>query len=73
MGRSKKYWCLSIIYVVTILKNSPNPRKFWGVLKTRLINEVSQLTTNSSQLKIKSADGKQYLTANDYKANVSVE
>jgi hypothetical protein len=44
------------------LTNSPNPRKYWSVLKTRLIKEGSQLTTNCSQLKMQSADGKFYLT-----------
>ena len=48
--------------VVGILTESPNPRKYWSVLKTRLKNEGSQLATNCSQLKMQSADGKFYLT-----------
>jgi hypothetical protein len=55
-------WYLSIVDVVAVLTNSPNPRKYWSVLKTRLIAEGSQLTTNCSQLKMPSADGKFYLT-----------
>jgi len=55
-------WYLSIVDVIAILTDSPNPRKYWSVLKTRLKAEGSQLTTNCSQLKMQSADGKFYLT-----------
>ena len=55
-------WYLSIVDVIAVLTDSPNPRKYWSVLKTRLKAEGSQLTTNCSQLKMKSADGKFYLT-----------
>jgi len=55
-------WCFSIVDVVGILTDSPNPRKYWSVLKTRLKKEGSELVTNCSQLKMRSADGKNYLT-----------
>ncbi len=55
-------WYFSIVDVVNVLTGSPNPRKYWSVLKTRLIKEGSQLTTNCSQLKMQAADGKYYLT-----------
>lgn len=55
-------WYFSIVDVVAILTNSPNPRKYWSVLKTRLKKEGSGLTTNCSQLKLQSSDGKNYLT-----------
>lgn len=55
-------WYFSIIDVVAVLTDSPNPRKYWSVLKTRLKKEGSQLTTNCSQLKMRAADGKNYLT-----------
>jgi BRO family, N-terminal domain len=55
-------WYLSIVDVVAVLTDSPNPRKYWSVLKTRLKAEGSQLATNCSQLKMQSADGKFYLT-----------
>ena len=55
-------WYFSIVDVVSILTESPNPRKYWSVLKTRLKKEGSQLTTNCSQLKLKSSDGKFYKT-----------
>ena len=47
---------------MAVLTDSPNPRKYWSVLKTRLKKEGSELTTNCSQLKMRSADGKMYLT-----------
>ncbi len=55
-------WYLSIVDVIGVLTDSPNPRKYWSVLKTRLKAEGSQLATNCSQLKMQSADGKFYLT-----------
>jgi hypothetical protein len=55
-------WYLSIVDVIGILTDSPNPRKYWSVLKTRLKAEGSQLATNCSQLKMQSSDGKYYLT-----------
>ena len=55
-------WYFSIVDVIEILTDSPNPRKYWSVLKLRLKKEGSQLTTNCSQLKMQSADGKFYLT-----------
>jgi hypothetical protein len=55
-------WYFSIVDVVEALTGSPNPRKYWSVLKTRLKAEGSQLATNCSQLKLQSADGKFYNT-----------
>ncbi len=55
-------WYFSIVDVISILTDSPNPRKYWSVLKTRLKREGSELTTNCSQLKMKAADGKKYFT-----------
>jgi hypothetical protein len=55
-------WFISIIDVVEILTESPNPRKYWSVLKVRLKKEGSQLATNCSQLKMQSSDGKFYKT-----------
>ena len=55
-------WYFSIVDVISILTDSPNPRKYWSVLKTRLKREGSELTTNCSQLKMQAADGKKYLT-----------
>lgn len=55
-------WFISIIDVIEILTESPNARKYWSVLKTRLKKEGSQLATNCSQLKMQSSDGKFYKT-----------
>lgn len=55
-------WYFSIVDVVDVLTESPNPRKYWSVLKTRLKKEGSELTTNCSQLKMVATDGKKYLT-----------
>jgi hypothetical protein len=61
-NETEEKWFVSIVDVIAVLTDSPNPRKYWSVLKTRLKNEGSQLTTNCSQLKMKSADGKFYKT-----------
>lgn len=53
-------WYFSVVDVVEVLTDSPNPRKYWSVLKTRLKKEGSELATNCSQLKLQSADGKFY-------------
>ena len=60
--QERESWFFSIVDVVGVLTDSPNPRKYWSVLKTRLKKEGSQLATNCSQLKMQSADGKSYLT-----------
>lgn len=55
-------WFFSIVDTIAVLTDSPNPRKYWSVLKTRLKKEGSELTTNCSQLKLQAADGKYYLS-----------
>ena len=58
-------WYFSIVDVVAVLTDQPDQRhaaKYWSVLKTRLKKEGSELTTNCSQLKMRSADGKRYNT-----------
>ncbi len=55
-------WYFSVVDVVAVLTDSPNPRKYWSVLKTRLKSEGSELATNCSQLKMPSSDGKMYKT-----------
>ena len=55
-------WYLSIIDVVAVLTESPNPRNYWKVLKHRLAKEGNESVTNCNQLKLQSADGKFYLT-----------
>ena len=55
-------WYFSVIDIVGALTESPNPRKYWSVLKTRLKKEGSEVATNCSQLKLQAADGKFYKT-----------
>jgi hypothetical protein len=55
-------WYFSVVDIVEALTESPNPRKYWSVLKTRLKKEGSEVTTNCSQLKMQAADGKFYKT-----------
>ena len=59
---TRQAWYFSVIDVIGVLTDSPNPRKYWSVLKTRLKKEGSELATNCSQLKMQSTDGKNYLT-----------
>jgi len=55
-------WWFSIVDIVGAITESPNPRKYWSVLKTRLKKAGNELTTRCSQLKLTSADGKRYAT-----------
>lgn len=36
-------WYISIIDVIKVQTGSINPRKYWSVLKTRLLKEVKRL------------------------------
>lgn len=58
----RELWFFSVVDVVRVLTDSPNPRTYWSVLKNRLKKEGSELATNCSQLRMKSVDGKNYLT-----------
>jgi prophage antirepressor-like protein len=55
-------WYFSIVDVVAVLTESPNPRNYWKVLKHRLIKEGNESVTNCNQLKMLSSDGKKYKT-----------
>ena len=56
----KEDYYFSVVDVISALTNSPEPRKYWSVMKNRLKKEGSELTTVCSQLKLKSSDGKYY-------------
>jgi hypothetical protein len=58
----KEQWYFSIVDVIAVLTDSPNPNNYWKVMKHRLIKEGSQLVTNCNQLKMQSSDGKFYKT-----------
>lgn len=61
-NEQEEKWYFSIVDVVAILTDSPNPRNYWKVLKHRLAKEGNESVTNCNQLKLESADGKFYKT-----------
>lgn len=58
----KETWYFSIVDVIAVLTNSPNPQTYWRVMKKRLKDEGNQTVTNCNGLKMKAADGKMRLT-----------
>lgn len=55
-------WYFSVVDVVGIIAPTSNPRNYWKVLKNRLKKAQNQLVTDCNQLKMRSNDGKFYLT-----------
>jgi hypothetical protein len=55
-------WYFSIIDVVGVLTDSPNPQVYWRVLKKRLKDEGNETVTNCNGLKMEAQDGKMRLT-----------
>jgi DNA-damage-inducible protein D len=56
-------WFFSIVDVIAILTDSPNPRRYWSDLKRKLTAEgYDQLYANIVQLKMMSSDQKSYVT-----------
>jgi DNA-damage-inducible protein D len=57
-------WYFSVIDVIDVLTESPNPRRYWADLKIQLSEKegFSQLYEKIVQLKLESSDGKKYLT-----------
>lgn len=59
----EEQWYFSIVDVAGVLVESENPRNYWNMLKKRMDTEVGfQLYTDCVQLKLRSSDGKLYLT-----------
>ncbi|MCL2654402.1 MAG: cell filamentation protein Fic, partial [Coriobacteriia bacterium] len=60
----EKLW-LSVLDVIAVLTEQPDYQKvrnYWKWLKKKLIDEGSQLVSNTTQLKLEAADGKYYKT-----------
>jgi DNA-damage-inducible protein D len=55
-------WWFSVVDVVGVLVGNVNYRRYWSDLKIKLKEEGSELYDIIVQLKMKSADGKMYLT-----------
>jgi DNA-damage-inducible protein D len=57
-------WYFSIIDIVEVLTESPNPRRYWSNLKIQLSDNegFAQLYSKTVQLKLEATDGKKYLT-----------
>ncbi|MCD8289710.1 MAG: Bro-N domain-containing protein [Prevotella sp.] len=55
-------WYFSVVDVVGILTDSPNPQVYWRVLKKRLLSEGNESVTNCNGLKMPAADGKMRMT-----------
>lgn len=58
----KEKWFFSVVDIVAILTESPNPQTYWRVLKKRLKDEGNETVTNCNALKMLAADGKMRLT-----------
>ncbi|MEG0264908.1 MAG: Bro-N domain-containing protein [Erysipelotrichaceae bacterium] len=55
-------WYFSIVDVVQVLTESPDPQTYWRVMKKRLKDEGNETVTNCNGLKMLAADGKMRLT-----------
>lgn len=55
-------WFMSIVDVVSVLTESPNPQVYWRVLKKRLKDDGNETVTNCNGLKMQAADGKMRMT-----------
>ncbi len=61
----KEEWFFSIVDVCQVLTEQPDDqkaRKYWKVLKHRLMKEGNETVTNCNQLKMMANDGKKRLT-----------
>ena len=61
-SEEEEEWYFSIVDVVAVLTDSPNPQTYWRVMKKRLKDEGNETVTNCNALKMTAADGKKRLT-----------
>ena len=55
-------WYFSVVDIIEVLTDSPNPQVYWRVMKKRLKDEGNETVTNCNALKMEAADGKLRLT-----------
>lgn len=55
-------WYFSIVDVIGVLTDSPDPNNYWKVLKNRLKKEGNETVTNCNRFKLRASDGKMRLT-----------
>lgn len=55
-------WLFSVVDIIQVLTDSPDPGAYWRKLKQRLKKEGSEVVTNCHGLKLTAKDGKKYLT-----------
>ncbi|MBQ1756009.1 MAG: hypothetical protein II111_01475 [Oscillospiraceae bacterium] len=58
----KEEWYFSVVDVVRVLTDSPNPQTYWRVMKKRLKDEGNETVTSCNALKMTAADGKKRMT-----------
>lgn len=58
----EEQWYFSVVDVVEILTDSPDPKDYWYKMKKREKLSGIELSTICRQLKMESSDGKRYLT-----------
>ena len=56
LGMKKRKF--SVVDVISVFTESPNPQTYWRVLKKRLKDEGNETVTNCNGLKMTAADGK---------------
>jgi len=61
-NENEEEWYFSVVDVVGVLTDSPDPKRYWSVLKTRLKQEGVESTTICSTLKLPAQDGRMRLT-----------
>lgn len=61
-NQEEEKWYISIVDVIAILTESPNPQVYWRVMKKRLKDEGNETVTNCNGLKMLANDGKMRIT-----------
>ncbi len=59
---AEEKWYFSVVDIIEVLTDSPNPQVYWRVMKKRLKDEGNETVTNCNALKMEAADGKLRIT-----------